>query len=78
MRRLRQPEKLSLHDIDIKLKRYKEAPLETVSTFRRALRLSRYPQWLRRWLWWAAWYLFGTCRAIRWCTSPDGRSRPWC
>jgi hypothetical protein len=46
------PDRLSLTELDGLLRRYKEAPLETVSSFRRALAWSRWPRALRRWAWW--------------------------
>jgi len=48
------PHTLALPEIDAKLRRYKEAPLESVGTFRRCLLISRLPRFLRRWLWWYA------------------------
>jgi hypothetical protein len=49
---LRQPERLSLPDLDARIRRLKEQPLETVGAFRRALLVSRLPLPLRRFLWW--------------------------
>ncbi len=49
---VRQPECRSLTDLDAELRRLKERPVETVSAFRRALRLSRLPGPLRRLVWW--------------------------
>jgi hypothetical protein len=49
---VREPEMLPVTEIDARLRRYKEAPLHTVGTFRRMLFLGRLPTLLRRWLWW--------------------------
>jgi hypothetical protein len=52
-----------LTDIDDKLRQYKTAPVESIGTFRRALRVSRLPGPLRRLLWWLALNLSGRHRA---------------
>jgi hypothetical protein len=49
---VRQPERLSLVEIDRRLRSWKEVPLESVAAFRRELRLSRLPGPLRRMVWW--------------------------
>lgn len=46
------PDKLAVTEIDAKIRRYKEAPLQSIGTFRRLARLGRMPTWIRRWLWW--------------------------
>jgi hypothetical protein len=51
---LRGVEQHSPEQIDRYLKECKEAPLERVGTFRRALRISRLPRLLRRVIWWVA------------------------
>ena len=48
------PEKRTLLEIDAKLRRYKDLPLDQVSAIRRALRSMRWPRPLRRFLWWFA------------------------
>jgi hypothetical protein len=60
---LREPQKLSLAEIDAELRRFQDDPLETVAPFRRALRLSRWPRPLRRLLWWGALNFSGRRRA---------------
>jgi hypothetical protein len=48
------PEGQSLADLDRRLRRYNEEPLENFGIFREALRISRLPLLLRRLLWWLA------------------------
>ena len=60
---LHAPEDQTLHDLDERLRRFKEAPIEGFGLFRRALRVSRLPRWLRRSAWWYALNVFGTRRA---------------
>jgi hypothetical protein len=47
------PDALSLPDLDLQLRRYKDQPLEKVSAFRRALLLTSWPRWVR----WSVWSL---------------------
>lgn len=49
---LKQPESLPLLDIDQYLHACKQDPLERVPRYRRALRLARWPRFVRRWVWW--------------------------
>ncbi len=63
------PEKRSLTDIDVKLRRYKELPLEQVSAIRRALRTTRWPLPIRRFLWWFALNVSGAKRVHFFGTS---------
>jgi hypothetical protein len=49
---LASPESLSLLDLDDRLRRFQEEPLERLGCFRRSLRLGRLPQSLRRLVWW--------------------------
>jgi hypothetical protein len=60
---VRSPESISLTDLDAHLRRYKEAPLETISSFRRAVALSGWPRFVRRWLWWWGLNVSGRKRA---------------
>jgi hypothetical protein len=60
---LRQPETKSLVDIDLRLRQFKELPLETFGAYRRILLLSRFPGPLRRLLWWLSLNLWGRKRA---------------
>jgi len=48
---VRRPETMSLHQIDARLRRYKEDPIDDIGCFRRALRVSRWPRPLRRLAW---------------------------
>jgi hypothetical protein len=48
---LRCPEQQSLRELDEHLRHFKEAPIEGIGGFRRALRVSRLPQPLRRLAW---------------------------
>ncbi len=50
--RIRTPNELSLTDLDRHLRRFKEAPIEDIGAFRRALKVSSYPRLVRRLLWW--------------------------
>ncbi len=63
------PEKRTLLDIDTKLRRYKELPLEQVSAIRRALRTTQWPLPIRRFLWWFALNVSGAKRAHFFGTS---------
>src|SRR5260370_5197071 len=63
------PEKRSLLEIDSKLRRYKELPLEQVSAIRRALRTTQWPWPVRRLLWWFALNVSGAKRAHFFGTS---------
>jgi hypothetical protein len=60
---LRGPEKQGLLELDAHLRRWKEAPVESVGSFRRALRTSRWPRPLRRTLWWFGLNVSGPRRA---------------
>jgi hypothetical protein len=59
----RSPELFGLTELDALVRRYKEAPLETISSFRRCLAFSRWPRPLRRWLWWVGLNVSGRKRA---------------
>jgi hypothetical protein len=60
---LSHPEKLSLLEIDLKLRCAKEQPLEKIGSFRRQLRISRLPWPVRRLLWWVGLNVSGRKRA---------------
>src|SRR5690348_3227667 len=49
---VREPEARALAEIDRKLREGKEAPIASVGSFRRAVRISRLPRPLRRAIWW--------------------------
>src|SRR5262249_25706268 len=56
---VRQPEGRGLQEIDAKLKRYKELPVERVTQFKRALQLTRLPWPIRRFVWWIGLNVWG-------------------
>lgn len=60
---IRNPEMMPLVELDEQLRRFKEQPVDAISSFRRALRLSRLPRPLRRIAWWIALNAWGRKRA---------------
>ncbi|MHB1426711.1 MAG: hypothetical protein ACYC3I_26430 [Gemmataceae bacterium] len=60
---IRQPETLSLVEIDHRLRQFKDQPLETIGAYRRMLLVYRFPRPLRRLLWWIALNVWGRKRA---------------
>ncbi len=62
---LRSPEDQPLRQLDDHLRRYKTAPGESIGLFRRALKISRLPRFLRRWMWWLGLNSSGKKRATR-------------
>lgn len=61
----RSPETQTLAALDKALRHYKEAPLERIGLFRRALTVSRFPRPLRRLFWWIGLNSSGHKRARR-------------
>ncbi|HTU90503.1 MAG TPA: hypothetical protein VMF69_10550 [Gemmataceae bacterium] len=61
----RSPETQTLTSLDGALRHYKEAPLEQIGLFRRALTVSRLPRPLRRLIWWIGLNSSGHKRARR-------------
>lgn len=59
------PEQQSLGDLESHLRHFKEAPIESIGLFRRALAISRLPRPLRRLLWWVGLNVSGHKRARR-------------
>jgi hypothetical protein len=59
----RSPEEWDLHDLDAFLRHCKEAPLETVGSFRRVLRQAQTPWPIRPLLWWVTSSLSGRMRS---------------
>jgi hypothetical protein len=57
------PERQPLGEIDARLRRYKEAPVESIGAFRRALRIAALPRPFRIMLWWFAGHTTGPRRA---------------
>jgi hypothetical protein len=49
---VRAPEQHTPEQLDCFIKECKELPIEQIGTFRRALRISRLPRFLRRFIWW--------------------------
>lgn len=60
---VREPDAKPLAEIDQKLREAKDAPLESIGSIRRALRISRMPRPLRRLAWWYALNVQGRRRA---------------
>jgi hypothetical protein len=60
---VREPEKMSLVELDKLVRWHKSAPFEEVPSFTRAMRLSRLPRPLRRFIWWMGLLTDGACRA---------------
>lgn len=60
---LRQPETRGLRELDAELRRCKEQPIESLSSFRRILMVSRLPRPLRRLIWWIGLNTWGRKRA---------------
>jgi hypothetical protein len=60
---LRRPERQPLTQLDAALRHCKDHPVEDVSAFRRALRISRLPRPLRRLAWWLTLNAWGRKRA---------------
>ena len=67
-----QPELLSLPELDALVWHYKTARLERLRSFRRAMRLSRWPRPIRRLLWWLALNVNGAYRT--WLFGTSGMS----
>jgi hypothetical protein len=61
--RLRDPGRCSLHNLDRRIRLFKERPIEGFRSVRRLLKVSALPWPLRRLLWWAALNLSGPKRA---------------
>lgn len=61
--KIRYPEERSLAELDALLQELREAPIERIAAFRRAIWLARWPLPIRRLLWWASLNLFGSKRA---------------
>ena len=62
---IRAPENQPLVALEAHLRKYKESPVEQVSLYRRALRVSRFPGPVRRLMWWYALNMSGPGRAHR-------------
>jgi pyruvate/2-oxoglutarate dehydrogenase complex dihydrolipoamide acyltransferase (E2) component len=60
---LRRPERQPLTELQADLRRFKEAPLESMGLFRRALLVGRLPRPLRRLAWWIGLNASGSKRA---------------
>ncbi len=61
--RLRQPETLSLTELDRSIRRLKQEPIESIAAFRNQLRIARLPRLLRRFVWWFGLNVWGRKRA---------------
>src|SRR5262249_16691058 len=60
---IRAPENRSLEEIDAIVRQHKEAPVESLRVYNRAVALSRVPWPFRQLVWWATLNLFGKIRA---------------
>jgi hypothetical protein len=56
------PEDLTLGEIDAVIRYHQQEPVANIPSYRRAVRLSRVPWPVRRWLWWAALNVSGPTR----------------
>lgn len=65
---IRGVENHSVEQLDEYLKDCKTRPVQAIGTFRRALRISRWPRPVRRFLWWLGLNLSGYRRARNWGT----------
>ncbi len=61
----RAPESQSLMELQEALDWYKNTPLEEIGLYRRAIRTSKLPQLIRRFLWWSSLRINGAIRARR-------------
>src|SRR5262249_34190393 len=58
-----QPERMSLREIEARIRYFKITPVESIVEFARAMRLSRLPFPLRRLIWWTGLNVSGLYRA---------------
>lgn len=65
---LRTPDQKGIQELDGHLRRFKEEPVRSFGLFRRALFVSKFPRFLRRFLWWANLSCSGPMRAKRFGT----------
>ena len=56
------PENHSLQELDAIIHTHQEDPVESILSYRRAVRMSRVPWPIRRWLWWLGLNAFGSIR----------------
>jgi pyruvate/2-oxoglutarate dehydrogenase complex dihydrolipoamide acyltransferase (E2) component len=59
---IRSPENRSLEELDALVRHHKDAPVESLRSYQRAVGMARVPWPVRRWVWWAALNLFGRRR----------------
>lgn len=57
------PETRTLRDLDALIREYQQQPVESISAYRTAERMSRVPWPLRQWLWWGGLNVFGPTRS---------------
>jgi len=75
---LRSPNRMSFDELDAAIRSAKEAPIESVVSFRRALKFTRLPRPLRRFLWSSALHFSGPFRVRYFGTfgvDPTGAAR---
>jgi hypothetical protein len=56
------PENHTLQSLDAIIRSYQEDPVESILSYRRAVRMSRIPWPFRRWIWWLGLNAFGSIR----------------
>jgi hypothetical protein len=66
--KIHEPEVMSLADIDRYVRRFKKAPVRSVSAFRQLLRLGGFPRWVMRFLFWSSLHWSGYRRSKRFGT----------
>lgn len=59
---LASPESRTLRELDAVIDDYIKQPVDNLPSYRKAVRMSRVPWPLRRWLWWSALNMFGSIR----------------
>jgi hypothetical protein len=59
---IRSPENRPLAEIEAIVREHKQAPIETLRSYQRAIGVSRIPWPFRRWFWWASLNIFGRRR----------------
>jgi hypothetical protein len=60
--RIDAPERQPLHEIEARIRRYKDGPIESIGAYRRTLRVAALPRALRRLLWAAVYHSTGRLR----------------
>ena len=58
------PEKMSLAELETELRRFKDAPIESIADFQTQLWISSFPKPIRRFLWWYVTHFRGYRKAL--------------